>query len=64
MVAKEGLCYGCGTPRQESDLLTFTSKLAPEDVAYDDDDVEVRDAIHGGGARKKRRLIAEQLAKV
>eukprot|EP00171_Calliarthron_tuberculosum_P002444 IDg2444t1 len=69
-ISKEGLCtcimfqaLGCGTPREDTDLLTFTSKLAPADVAYDDDDESVRDSTHGGSARKKRRLNAARAAR-
>ncbi len=51
---------GCGTKEEDTEVLNFTCKLAPEGVGYDDDD---EDCMRGGRTRAKRKaqdaLLAE-----
>ncbi len=49
----------CGTPEADVDPLDFTIKLAPEGVAYDDDDAEhctTDEPRRGGSARKRKKM--------
>ncbi len=52
---------GCGTKGEDTDLLTFSSKLVPDGLAYDDDDDTASSAL-GGSAWKKRKIAAEQVS--